>query len=270
MLGAKARGLVGFAAMAGSVLGTALQLQQPALWKWAAYAGLMAGALAAWLALQSLRRPVRGVMPMALLFGAIVGAGLAGWRATAYADGALPPALEGRDVQVIGVVDQLPQRGEGMVRFEFEVETAEPPDVPRHISLSWYAEGSGLWGRTGGAVDSPGPVHAGERWRMTVRLRAPHGNLNPHGFDQELRLWEQGVHAHGPGANRRPGPAPRTHRRHLAPSGRALAGDRARRCLRARGGPAIGRGDRRVGHRRPERDRPMRIGMSSERPAWPI
>ena len=59
MLGAKARGLVGFAAMAGSVLGTALQLQQPALWKWAAYAGLMAGALAAWLALQSLRRPVR-------------------------------------------------------------------------------------------------------------------------------------------------------------------------------------------------------------------
>src|SRR6476659_4716712 len=76
MLGAKARGLVGFAAMAGSVLGTALQLQQPALWKVAAYAGLMAGALAGWLALQSLRRPVRGVMPMALLFGAIVGAGL--------------------------------------------------------------------------------------------------------------------------------------------------------------------------------------------------
>ena len=133
---------------------------------------------------------------MALLFGAMLGAGLAGSRATAYADGALPPALEGRDVQVVGVVAQMPQRGEGMVRFEFEVETAEPPDVPRRVSLAWYAEGSGLWGRIG-APDSPGPVHAGERWRMTVRLRAPHGNLNPHGFDQELRLWEQGVHATG-------------------------------------------------------------------------
>ena len=43
----------------------------------------------------------------------------------------------------------------------------------------------------------PGSVHAGERWRMTVRLKAPHGNLNPHGFDQELRLWEQDVQASG-------------------------------------------------------------------------
>ncbi|MDM0053737.1 ComEC/Rec2 family competence protein [Variovorax sp. J22R115] len=196
MPGAKARGLVGFASMAGSVLGAALQLQQPALWNWAAYAGLLAGALGGWLALHSSRRPVRGVLPMALLFGAMFGVGMAGWRATAYADGALPPTLEGRELQVIGVVAQMPQRGEGMVRFELEVESAEPPDVPRRISLGWYAEGSGPWGQTG-AVDPPGRVHAGERWRMTVRLRAPHGNLNPHGFDQELRLWEQGVHATG-------------------------------------------------------------------------
>ena len=32
---------------------------------------------------------------------------------------------------------------------------------------------------------------------MTVRLKAPHGNLNPHGFDYELWLWEQGVQATG-------------------------------------------------------------------------
>jgi len=83
MPGAQARGLVGFAAMAGSVLGAALQLRQPVLWNWAAYAGLTAGALGGWLALQSSRRPVRGVLPMALLFGAMSGAGLAGSRATA-------------------------------------------------------------------------------------------------------------------------------------------------------------------------------------------
>ncbi|MDM0107891.1 DUF4131 domain-containing protein [Variovorax sp. J22R24] len=182
--------------MAGSVLGVVLQLQQSALWNWAAYAGLVAGALAGWFVQHALRSPVRGFLPMALLLGAIGGAGLAGLRATAYADGALSPALEGQDVQVVGVVAQMPQRGEGMVRFTFEVESAEPPNVPRRISLGWYAEGSGPWGRAG-AVDAPGPVHAGERWRMTVRLRAPHGNLNPHGFDQELRLWEQGVQATG-------------------------------------------------------------------------
>ncbi|MBC7602864.1 MAG: DNA internalization-related competence protein ComEC/Rec2, partial [Ramlibacter sp.] len=37
----------------------------------------------------------------------------------------------------------------------------------------------------------------GERWSMTVRLKAPHGNLNPNGFDYELWLWEQGLQATG-------------------------------------------------------------------------
>ena len=40
-------------------------------------------------------------------------------------------------------------------------------------------------------------LHAGERWQMTLRLKAPHGNSNPHGFDYELWLWEQGLQATG-------------------------------------------------------------------------
>ena len=40
-------------------------------------------------------------------------------------------------------------------------------------------------------------LRAGQRWRFTVRLRQPHGNLNPHGFDYELELFEQGVRATG-------------------------------------------------------------------------
>jgi competence protein ComEC len=32
---------------------------------------------------------------------------------------------------------------------------------------------------------------------MTVRLKAPHGARNPHGFDQELWLWEHGLQAVG-------------------------------------------------------------------------
>src|SRR5262249_45320311 len=37
----------------------------------------------------------------------------------------------------------------------------------------------------------------GDRWRMQVRLKAPHGNRNPFGFDYELSLWERGVQATG-------------------------------------------------------------------------
>jgi competence protein ComEC len=40
-------------------------------------------------------------------------------------------------------------------------------------------------------------LKAGERWRMTVRLKSPHGGSNPHGFDFELWLWEQGLQATG-------------------------------------------------------------------------
>jgi competence protein ComEC len=37
----------------------------------------------------------------------------------------------------------------------------------------------------------------GERWQLTLRLKAPHGGSNPFGFDYELWLWEQGLQATG-------------------------------------------------------------------------
>jgi competence protein ComEC len=205
--GAEPRGLSFFAAMAGSVLGAALQLQQAALWGWAVYAGLLLVAAAAWLLLRGWRRSALAM----LLLGAMAGGGLAGWRAAAYAGDALAPALEGRDLEVVGMVSQMPQRGDGAVRFLFDVESARwagghdggMPRVPQRISLGWYADNTNLWGRAADdalraeSAAAPGPVRAGERWRLTVRLKAPHGNLNPHGFDHELRLWEQGVQASG-------------------------------------------------------------------------
>ena len=40
-------------------------------------------------------------------------------------------------------------------------------------------------------------MHPGERWLLTVRLRRPHGHLNPHGFDYEAWLLERAVGATG-------------------------------------------------------------------------
>jgi competence protein ComEC len=204
--GTAAAGSWAFAAMGGSLLGAALQLHQPALWKAGVYAALLfAGAAGLWWRKAFGRR----VLIAALVCGAMAGAGLAGWRAVAYAGDALDPSLEGRDLRVTGVVSQMPQRNETGTRFHLDVESARwadarndaPPVVPSRIALGWYGENTGLWGRAteGRAASSVavGAVHAGERWQLTVRLRAPHGNLNPHGFDSELWLWEQGVHANG-------------------------------------------------------------------------
>jgi len=208
---AQGRGLGFFALMGGSVLGAALQLQQAALWGAEIYAAMLAAASACLLLLRGRRPSARILLPAMLIAGTMAGAGLAGWRACAYAAEALDPALEGRDLQVVGVVAQMPQRGDGAVRFLLDVESARwagdaersLPRVPSRIALGWYADNTGLWGRApeeaarAAPAAAAAPVHAGERWQMTVRLKAPHGNLNPHGFDQELRLWEQDVHASG-------------------------------------------------------------------------
>lgn len=176
-----------FAAMGGWVLGSALQLQQAVLWAWPAYALLLTLSATLVVAIVRWRRRwTRFVLAAALLAGACGGAGLAGIRACAFAAHAIDPADEGRDLTLVGTVAQMPQRFEGGIRFLLEVD--EPPPgvhLPPRLSLAWYGD------------DRSQAPHAGERWRLNVRLKAPHGSRNPHGFDYELWAWEQGVQAAG-------------------------------------------------------------------------
>ena len=189
------------AALSGWVLGTALQLQQPALWAWGIYASfmLLAPALYAWIAhknIASLRRSTAVFATVAALAFA-----LTGLRATLFLNHALDPALEGRDVDITGVVAALPQRNESGLRFRLAVEAAQLDGaavaVPALVDVGWYG---GLFPNGSDALAlqrQPADMKAGERWRMTLRLKAPHGSRNPHGFDYELWLWEQGVQATG-------------------------------------------------------------------------
>ncbi|MDB5775877.1 MAG: internalization-related competence protein ComEC/Rec2 [Herbaspirillum sp.] len=106
----------------------------------------------------------------------------------------LAPEWEGRDVTVIGAVDNLPVSFERGRRFLFSVERVLPrngaiPHLPARLSLSWYA------GR--GAKARLPEIAPGARWRLTVRLTRPHGNANPDGFDYELWLLERGIGATG-------------------------------------------------------------------------
>src|SRR6185369_4157251 len=65
--------------------------------------------------------------------------------------------------------------------------------LPGKLLLSWYG---GAFVEDGDAPPAR-EVHPGERYRLTVRLKRPHGNVNPNGFDYEAWLLERGIGATG-------------------------------------------------------------------------
>ena len=176
------------AAAAAWLGGVALQLRQPDLWTATAYAALAAAGLllAAWAGRHGAAR-LAGV--------ALAAFALTGGHALLQSADALPAALENRELVLTGTVAQLPRVVPDGRRFLFQVESARldgrAVDVPRTLSLGWYRG----WGEDGAGL--PEELRAGQRWRFGARLRAPHGTLNPHGFDHELWLFEQGVRAVG-------------------------------------------------------------------------
>src|SRR5688572_31490969 len=103
-------------------------------------------------------------LPLAFGAGFFWAAGMAHVRMADW----LAPELEGRDLEVVGVVSSLPASSERATRFEFEVESAGQR-LPRNLLLSWH--------RTPWTEDAPAlleqSVHPGERWLLTVRLRRP-------------------------------------------------------------------------------------------------
>ncbi len=220
-----ARGLGG--GLLAWCLGVALQLQQSALWPVAAYGlGLACvvavGWLLRWWARQNPNEHRLTLSARWALWGLLwaVSAfhvtGLHAWTKAHNID----PALEGQDLDVVGVVQAMPQRQDLGWRFRFRIEQAwrleasgahhalqVDADVPAQVVLGWYGQ-EGMHDSGWNLSALPEPVKPGERWRLRVRLKAPHGHLNPRGFDYELWLWEQGIRASGYVRNRAKDPAP--------------------------------------------------------------
>jgi competence protein ComEC len=150
---------------------------------------------AAW-ALLMLPLLLLGFKQRVLLLGLAFGVGFfwAAFCAQLRMNDWLARDLEGRDIEIVGVVAGLPSQGERGARFEFEVESATRGErLPRRILLWWYRS---PWTEAEPALLARA-VHPGERWLFTVRLRRPHGNLNPNGFDYEAWLLERGIGATG-------------------------------------------------------------------------
>jgi len=181
----------------GWLAGVALHLQQRALWPLdACIAATAVGTLLILIALRW-RRALLGGLVIGLVGAALLGFGTSSWRASLRLADALPAALEGQDVVVTGVIANLPQRSAAGLRFRVEVESATLQgalvQIPERLAVGWY-RGQ----HDDAALSEPqADLRAGQRWRFGLRLRRPHGNLNPHGFDYELSLFEQGLRATG-------------------------------------------------------------------------
>ena len=152
--------------------------------------------------------------------------------------GELPRELEGQDVVVEGVIASLPEQGSSVsgeqkgreqrrARFQFVPESlhwrGESQALPGKLLLSWY--------------QNPPPLRAGERWRLKVRLKRPHGFMNPGGFDYEAWLFQQGIRAKGyvREARKSPSPhAPANINQRISPAGTDYPVHQLRQQLRER------------------------------------
>lgn len=114
----------------------------------------------------------------------------------------LPLALHGSDHRVTLEIEDLPQISGAVAnfgspqsvhgyfdsRFRARVLDSEQADfIGQRLLLSWYRL----------PPDSAAKLTSGSRWSMTLRLKRPRGSTNPHTFDYEAWLLEQGIFATG-------------------------------------------------------------------------
>ena len=126
---------------------------------------------------------------------AIAGAFWATLFAQHYLESRLVEPLAGMNIVVEGKVIGIPTVNGSVQRFMLDIDSFQAEDtalqehidndvsLPKRVRISWYY--------------STVEVGAGQKWRFLVRLKPPHGFLNPGGFDYEAWLYQQGIHATG-------------------------------------------------------------------------
>ena len=113
-------------------------------------------------------------------------------------DVSLPNELQGEDILVTGVITSIPLEDNRKRRFEFNIETMEFNDkkIPSigTVRLSWYGKNRKL-----NRIDDFKKIElkAGQRWKFWVRLKQPHGFMNPGGFEYEGWLYQKKIRATG-------------------------------------------------------------------------
>ncbi len=126
--------------------------------------------------------------PLRPLLFAVAGFHWALLQASLLLASGLPAAVEREDLLIQGAIASIPQQQGRRWRFLFDVDkiqhNGQPLDEsPQRVRINWYGSAPAL--------------NAGDRWQLTVRLKKPHGFMNPAGFDYEGWLFQQRIGATG-------------------------------------------------------------------------
>lgn len=99
-----------------------------------------------------------------------------------YSNKILPIDLQGKDILIQGEVIGLTNVSRRRVRFDFKV-TKTDYSLPDKLRLSWYYPKIA--------------IKPGQKWQFWLKLKKPHGTLNPAAFDYEKWLYAKQIGATG-------------------------------------------------------------------------
>jgi len=92
-----------------------------------------------------------------------------------------PKIFEGKEILLEGTIVSIPKLTARSTKFIFNTVLE---NKSYQFKLSWYEK----------LNQQP---KAGQHWRLLVKLKQPHGSMNPGGFDYERNLYRRGISATG-------------------------------------------------------------------------
>lgn len=99
----------------------------------------------------------------------------------------IPPALEGKPLQITGYIASIPSQSKEGTHFLFQTKKLEyshqSEPLNTTLKLSWRKNQI--------------PLQVGDKWQLTVRLKRIYGTFNPGGYDYEAWAFQEGIRAAG-------------------------------------------------------------------------
>ncbi len=128
----------------------------------------------------------RALAPIAIV---LIGFCWAAYQAQIMLDKKLPDDLENRPIRILGHVASLPSKQPLKQQFLFDIDyvlhDGQRLQLPLRVRLNWYR------------YSASDAIELGQYWQLTVKLKKPHGFINPGGFDYERFLFEKNIRATG-------------------------------------------------------------------------
>ena len=105
------------------------------------------------------------------------------WCANIFMSEKISSQEEGKPLTIIGYIASIPQIDRENTSFLFKIKKINNLSSSGLLRLSWR--------------DSEKKFSAGDEWELHVKLKKPHGTLNPGGFDYEAWAFQMGISANG-------------------------------------------------------------------------